>query len=43
MEAEKLRKEIWRRLSIVKNELIGNAPEDLQRHYRLMGMREALN
>ena len=34
--------EIARRLSIVRDQLIGQSPEDLERHYKLIGAEEAL-
>lgn len=41
MEAIKVREEIERRLTFVKDELIGQSPEDLARHYKLIGRLEA--
>lgn len=43
MTIEDLRFEIKRRLSFVKDELIGQSPEDSWRHYRLIGMQDAFN
>lgn len=34
--------EVRRRYGIVKDQLIGQRPEDLPRHYTLMGQQEAL-
>lgn len=34
--------EIERRLSIIKDQLIGQSPEDLERHYKLIGQEDAL-
>ena len=39
--ARLIKKEIVRRESFVKDELIGQSPEDLERHYRLIGRKEA--
>lgn len=33
--------EIRRRYGIIKDQLIGQSPEDLPRHYRLIGQQEA--
>lgn len=41
MEVEDIRKEILRRKSFVDDELIGQSPEDLERHYKLIGKRDA--
>ena len=35
-------REIERRLSILKDQLIGQSPEDLERHYKLIGKKDAL-
>lgn len=43
MTIEDLKFEIKRRLSFVKDELIGQSPEDSWRHYRLIGMQDAFN
>lgn len=43
MTVEEIRKEIARRQSFVKDALIGQTPEDLERHYRLMGLQEAFS
>ena len=37
-----VRKEITRRISILKDQLIGQSPEDLERHYKLIGKKDAL-
>lgn len=37
----RLRDEIRRRYGIVKDQLIGQSPEDLPRHYKLIGQEEA--
>ena len=34
--------EIRRRYGIIKDQLIGQSPEDLPRHYKLIGQRDAL-
>ena len=34
--------EIERRLSILEDQLIGQSPEDLERHYKLIGKKDAL-
>lgn len=34
--------EIEKRLSIIKDQLIGQSPEDLERHYKLIGQEDAL-
>lgn len=36
-----VRKEIQRRISILKDQLIGQSPEDLKRHYKLIGAQDA--
>lgn len=41
MDAIKVREEIERRLTFVKDALIGQSPEDLPGHYKLIGRREA--
>lgn len=41
MKVEDIQNEIERRLSFVKDGLIGQSPEDLARHYRLIGMQDA--
>lgn len=41
MEVEDIREEIKRRKGFVDDELIGQSPEDLERHYKLIGRREA--
>ena len=43
IEIEQVEREIKRRLSFVKDELIGQSPEDLERHYRLIGRKEAFD
>lgn len=43
IEIEDVEREIRRRLSFVKDELIGQSPEDLERHWRLMGAQDAFN
>ena len=43
IEIEGVEQEIRRRLSFVKDELIGQSPEDLERHWRLMGAQDAFN
>lgn len=40
---EDIRKEIARRQSFIKDALIGQSPEDLERHYRLIGAQDAFN
>lgn len=42
MNIEQIRAEIARRESIVYDQLIGQSPEDLEHHYRLIGRQEAL-
>lgn len=37
-----VREEISRRISILKDQLIGQSPEDLERHYKLIGKKDAL-
>ena len=39
---EELIKELRRRLGIIKDQLVGQSPEDLPRHYRLIGQQDAL-
>lgn len=41
MTIEDIKQEIKRRLSFVHDELIGQSPEDLERHYKLIGKRDA--
>ena len=41
MTVEDIRKEIARRQSFIHDALIGQSPEDLERHWRLMGAQEA--
>lgn len=41
MTVEEIKKEIERRQSFVHDELIGQSPEDLERHYKLIGRQEA--
>ena len=43
IEIEEVEAEIERRLSFVKDELIGQSPENLERHYRLIGRQETFN
>lgn len=43
VEIEDVAAEIERRLSFVKDELIGQSPEDLERHYKLIGKQDAFN
>lgn len=38
---EQIKNEIARRLSFVRDALVGQSPEDLERHYKLMGAQEA--
>lgn len=38
---EQIKKEIARRLSFVRDALVGQSPEDLERHYKLIGAEEA--
>lgn len=38
---EDIRKEISRRQSFIYDALIGQSPEDLERHWRLMGAQDA--
>ena len=40
--ADAICEEIRRRLGIVKDELIGQSPEDIPRHYQLIGRQDAL-
>lgn len=42
MDGEFIHKEVSRRLGIIKDQLIGQSPEDLERHYRLIGQQDAL-
>lgn len=41
MTVEDIRKEIARRQSFIHDALIGQSPEDLERHYKLIGQQEA--
>lgn len=41
MTVEDIRKEIARRQSFIHDALIGQSPEDLERHYKLIGAEEA--
>ena len=41
MSVEDIRKEIARRQSFIHDALIGQSPEDLERHWRLMGAQDA--
>jgi hypothetical protein len=41
MTVEDIRKEIARRQSFIHDALIGQSPEDLERHYKLMGAQDA--
>lgn len=41
MTVEEIKAEIERRQSFVHDELIGQSPEDLERHYKLIGQQEA--
>jgi hypothetical protein len=41
MTVEDIRKEIARRESFIYDALIGQSPEDLERHYKLIGAEEA--
>lgn len=41
MTVEEIKKEIELRLSFVHDELIGQSPEDLERHYKLIGKQDA--
>ena len=41
MTVEDIKQEIKRRLSFVYDALIGQSPEDLERHWRLMGAQDA--
>lgn len=34
--------EVERRIAILKDQLIGQSPEDLERHYKLIGKKDAL-
>lgn len=43
MTVEDIQKEIKRRLSFIHDALIGQSPEDLERHYKLMGAQDAFN
>lgn len=40
---EDIRKEIARRQSFIHDALIGQSPEDMERHYRLIGAQDAFN
>lgn len=42
MKQEEIITELRRRYAIIKDQLIGQSPEDLERHYRLIGQQEAL-
>ena len=37
-----IRNEVKRRIGFIKDQLIGQSPEDLPRHYRLIGEQDAL-
>lgn len=41
MTVEDIKQEIKRRLSFVHDALIGQSPEDMERHWRLMGAQDA--
>lgn len=41
MTVEDIKQEIKRRLSFIHDALIGQSPEDLERHWRLMGAQDA--
>lgn len=41
-EKELIRREIVRRVNIIYDQLIGQSPEDLERHYKLIGKQDAL-
>lgn len=41
MAIDMMRKEIARRQSFIHDALIGQSPEDLERHWRLMGAQDA--
>lgn len=41
MTVEVIKKEIERRLSFVHDALIGQSPEDMERHYKLIGTQDA--
>lgn len=41
--AKEIRTEVLFRMGLVKDNLIGQSPEDLPRHYKLIGMQEALH
>lgn len=41
MDSELIVKEIERRLSFIHDALIGQSPEDLEKHYKLIGMQDA--
>lgn len=41
MTVEEIKAEIERRQSFVHDALIGQSPEDLERHYKLIGQQEA--
>lgn len=43
MTVDDIRKEIARRQSFIHDALIGQSPEDLERHWRLMGAQDAFN
>lgn len=40
--ADEIHTEVRRRLGIVKDNLIGQSPEDLPRHYQLIGKQSAI-
>ena len=41
MTVEEIKAEIERRQSFVHDALIGQSPEDLERHYKLIGKQDA--
>ena len=41
MSVDDIRQEIARRQSFIHDALIGQSPEDLERHWRLMGAQDA--
>lgn len=41
-EKELIRREMVRRVNIIYDQLIGQSPEDLERHYKLIGKLDAL-
>lgn len=40
--SDNITQEIEWRISILKDQLVGQSPEDLERHYKLIGKKDAL-